>query len=89
MSKELTLYHIYDDDSGHRYLIPKDEVSTLREFINDLLQALDTSHPFYEELYSDNLSGYLEQYGRLEGEEYYVVLASDLNLGKFDLEGEI
>ena len=78
MSKELTLYHIYDDDSGHRYLIPKDEVSTLREFINDLLQALDTSHPFYEELYSDNLSGYLEQYGRLEGEEYYVVLASDL-----------
>ena len=78
MSKELTLYHIYDDDSGHRYLIPKDEVSTLREFINDLLQALDTSHPFYEELYSDNLSGYLEQYGRLEGEECYVVLASSL-----------
>ena len=78
MSKELTLYHIYDDDSGHRYLIPKDEVSTLREFINDLLQALDTSHPFYEELYSDNLSGYLEQYDRLEGEEYYVDLASNL-----------
>ena len=78
MSEDLILYHIYDDDSGHRYLIPKDEVSTLREFINDLLQALDTSHPFYEELYSDNLSGYLEQYGRLEGEEYYVVLASSL-----------
>ena len=78
MSKELTLYHIYDDDSGHRYLIPKDEVSTLREFIDDLLQALDTSHPFYDELYSDNLSGYLEQYDRLEGEEYYVVLTSDL-----------
>ena len=89
MSEDLILYHIYEDDSGHRYLIPKDEVSTLHEFINDLLQALDTSHPFYEELYSDNLSGYLEQYGRLEGEEYYVVLASDLNLDKFDLEGEI
>ena len=89
MSKELTLYHIYDDDSGHRYLIPKDEVTTLHEFIDDLLQALDTSHPFYDELYNDNLSGYLEQYDRLEGEEYYVVLTSDLNLGKFDLEGEI
>ena len=88
MSEDLILYHIYDDDSGHRYLIPKDEVSTLREFINDLLQALDTSHPFYEELYSDNLSGYLEQYGRLEGEEYYVVLASDLNLDKFGLTGD-
>ena len=79
MSKGLTLYYIYNDDSGHRYLIPKDEVSTLREFINDLLQALDTSHPFYDELYSDNLSGYLEDYDRLEGEEYYVVLTSDLD----------
>ena len=78
MSKGLTLYYIYNDDSGHRYLIPKDEVSTLREFINDLSQALDTSHPFCDELYSDNLSGYLENYDRLEGEEYYVVLASDL-----------
>lgn len=78
MSKDLILYHIYEDDSGHRYLIPKDEVSTLHEFIDDLLQALDASHPFYGELYSDNLSGYLEQYDRLEGEEYYVVLASDL-----------
>ena len=78
MSKDLILYHIYEDDSGHRYLIPKDEVSTLHEFIDDLLQALDTSHTFYDELYSDNLSGYLEQYDRLEGEGYYVVLASDL-----------
>ena len=88
MSKEMPLYYIYEDDSGHRYLIPKDEVSTLHEFIDDLLQALDTSHPFYDELYSDNLSGYLEQYDRLEGEEYYVVLASDLNLDKFGLTGD-
>ena len=78
MSKEVIMYHIYEDGDGHRYLIPKDEVNTLHEFIDDLLQALDTSHPFYDELYSDNLSGYLEHYDRLEGEEYYVVLASDL-----------
>ena len=78
MSKDLILYHIYEDDSGHRYLIPKDEVSILREFIDDLLQALDTSHPFYDELYNDNLSGYLDRYDCLEGEDYYVVLASDL-----------
>ena len=78
MNKEMPLYYIYEDDSGHRYLIPKDEVSILREFIDDLLQALDTSHPIYDELYNDNLSGYLEQYDRLEGEEYYVVLTSDL-----------
>ena len=78
MSEDLILYHIYEDDSGHRYLIPKDEVSTLHEFIDDLLQALDTSHPFYDELYSDNLSGYLDRYDCLEGEDYYVVLASDL-----------
>ena len=44
MSKDLILYCVYEDDSGHRYLIPKDEVTTLHEFIDDLLQALDTSH---------------------------------------------
>lgn len=78
MNKELKLYHLYEDEEGHRYLIPKDEVSTLHEFIDDLLETLDSSHPFYEELYSDNLSGYLEQYDRLEGEEYFVVLKGDL-----------
>ena len=65
MNKEMPLYYIYEDDSGHRYLIPKDEVSTLREFIDDLLQGSDESY-------------YLEQYDRLEGEEYFVVLKGDL-----------
>ncbi len=78
---EVQLYHIYDDGDGHRYLIPKDEVNTLYEFIDDLLQTLDAFHPFYQELFSDNLSGYLEQYKRLEGEEFYVVLASGLEEG--------
>lgn len=78
MNKEVPIYYIYEDEDGHRYLIPKDEVSTLHEFIDDLLETLDISHPFYEELYSDNLSGYLEQYDRLEGEEYFVILASEL-----------
>ena len=78
MSKELNLYHVYEDDSEHRYLIPKAQVSALYEFIADLSQALDTKHIFYEELYNDNLSGYLEQYDLLEGEEYFVVLKGDL-----------
>lgn len=89
MSKELNLYHVYEDDSGHRYLIPKAQVSALYEFIADLSQALDTKHIFYEDLYNDNLSGYLEQYDRLEGEDYFVVLASDLNSGKFGLGEEV
>ena len=78
MSEDFKLYHVYEDDSGHRYLIPKAQVSALYEFIADLSQALDTKHIFYEELYNDNLSGYLEQYDRLEGEDYFVVLASEL-----------
>ena len=72
------IYDVYEDDSGHRYLIPKAQVSALYEFIADLSQALDTKHIFYEELYNDNLSGYLEQYDLLEGEEYFVVLKGDL-----------
>ena len=78
MSEDFKLYHVYEDDSSHRYLIPKAQVSALYEFIADLSQALDTKHIFYEELYNDNLSGYLEQYDRLEGEEYFVVLVSEL-----------
>ena len=78
MGEDFKLYHVYEDDSGHRYLIPKAQVSALYEFIAELSQALDTNHIFYEELYNDNLSGYLEQYYLLEGEEYFVVLKGDL-----------
>ena len=78
---EAQLYHVYDDGDGHRYLVPKEEVNTFYNFIDDLDDALDKDHIFYEELFADNLSVYLEQYDRLEGEEFYVVLANDLEEG--------
>lgn len=78
---EVQLYHIYDDGDGHRYLVPKEEVNTLYSFIDDLDDVLDKNHIFYEEMFADNLSMYLEQYDRLEGEEFYAVLASDLEEG--------
>ena len=41
MSKELKLYQVYDDGNGHRYLIPKDEVVTFYNILDDLEESLD------------------------------------------------
>lgn len=79
MSKEFKLYHIYEDDSGHSYLIPKDEVNMFYSILDDLSESLaSVRQPLFNELYEDNLSMILENYDRLEGEEYFVVLASEL-----------
>lgn len=79
MSKELKLYHVYDDGDGHRYLIPKDEVNTFYNILDSLEEALDEHGD--EDIYYDELNMTLEAYDRLEGEEYYVVLAEDLEGG--------
>lgn len=76
MSKEFKLYYVYEDDSGHRYLIPKDEVSQFYNILADLEASLDEHQD--EDIYYDELNMTLESYDRLEGEEHYVVLASDL-----------
>ena len=76
MSKELKLYHIYDDGDGHRYLIPKNEVNTFYNILNNLEESLDEHGD--EDVYYDELNMTLEAYDRLEGEEHYVVLAEDL-----------
>lgn len=76
MSKELNLYHVYEDDSGHRYLIPKDEVNMFYNILDNLEESLDEHKD--EDIYYDELNMTLEACDRLEGEEYYVVLASEL-----------
>ena len=76
MSKELKLYHVYDDGDGHRYLIPKDEVNTFYNILDNLEESLDEHGD--EDIYYDELNMTLEAYGRLEGEDYYVVLAKGL-----------
>lgn len=76
MNKELNLYHVYEDDSGHRYLIPKYEVNQFYNILADLEASLDDHQD--EDIYYDELNMVLESYGRLEGEEYFVILASEL-----------
>lgn len=76
MNSVLKLYHIYEDDSGHRYLIPKDEVVTFYNILDDLEESLDEHVD--ENVYYDEMNMTLEVYCRLEGEDYYVILAEDL-----------
>ena len=76
MSKELKLYQVYDDGNGHRYLIPKDEVNTFYDILDSLEESLDEHGD--EDIYYDELNMTPEAYDRLEGEDYYVVLAKDL-----------
>ena len=80
MGKELKLYHVYDDGNGHRYLIPKNEVNAFYNILDNLEESLDEHGD--EDVYYDELNMTLEAYGRLEGEDYYIVLVEDL-------EGEV
>ena len=78
MSKEFTLYYIYEDDSGHRYLIPRESQSSFSKALTRVEESFEEHKDeaiYYEEL--DELLSYFSK-GCLEGEEYYVVLASDL-----------
>ena len=79
MSKELKLYHIYDDGDGHRYLIPKNEVNAFYNILDNLEESLDEHGD--EDVYYDELNMTLEAYSRLEGEDYYIVLVEDLEGG--------
>ena len=76
MSKELKLYHIYNDGEGHKYLIPKDEVNSFYDILDSLEASFDEHGDEY--IYYDELNMILEVYDRLEGEDYYIVLAKDL-----------
>ena len=79
MGKELKLYHVYDDGNGHRYLIPKNEVNAFYNILDNLEESLDEHGD--EDVYYDELNMTLEAYGRLEGEDYYIVLVEDLEGG--------
>ena len=78
MNKDLILYYIYEDDSGHRYLIPKESQSSFSKALTRVEESFEEHKDediYYEEL--DDLLSYFSK-GCLEGEEYYVVLASEL-----------
>ena len=91
MNKDLILYYIYEDDSGHRYLIPKDEYTSFVCKLNQAEYKLDSyvmgtpledqDEDYVEELL-EAVWECFDDYETLEGEDHYLVLAKDL-------EGEV
>ena len=78
MYKTEKLYVIYEDDSGHRYLIPK-------EYYNAFDKKLTRIEEFYdahgdEDIYYEELNDLLEYFSKhtQECELYYAVLPEDL-----------
>ena len=78
MYKTEKLYVIYEDDSGHKYLIPKDEYGAFVKCLSRIEDSFD--HHRDEDTYYEELNGLLEYLSKhtLEGEPYYVVLPEDL-----------
>lgn len=81
----MKLYKTYSDDDGHTYLIPKDEFDKFVEDLEDLENDVDCSSDYeteeQEDYYWNNVAlrdDHFNKYERLEGEDYYVLLASDL-----------
>ena len=78
------LYVVFDDDSGHKYLIPKDEYGVFVKCLSRIEESFDEHKD--EDIYYDELNDILDAFAdqRLEGEEVYVVLPNDLIEGEED-----
>ena len=78
MYKVKQLYVVFDDDSGHKYLIPKDEYGAFEKCLSRIEESFAEHKD--EDIYYDELNDILDAFAnqRLEGEEVYVVLPNDL-----------
>lgn len=72
----MILYSIYDDDDGHQYLIPKDELGDVLELIVELGYELRNDDNL--EMFDEYVGDILGEFERLEDQVYYVVLHEDL-----------
>ena len=82
MYKVKQMYVIFDDDGGHKYLMPKFEYRHFEKALERIKESFDEHKD--EDIYYDELNDILDAFAdqRLEGEEVYVVLPNDL------IEGE-
>lgn len=68
------LYVVYEDDCGHKYLIPKSEYGKF----DKALTRIEESYKEHNDgdIYYDELNDLLDSFSNetLEGETYYVVL---------------
>lgn len=78
MYKVKQLYVVFDDDSGHKYLIPKDEYGAFEKCLSRIEESYSEHKD--EDIYYDELNDILDALSdqRLEGERVYVVLPNDL-----------
>lgn len=78
MYKTEKLYVIHEDDSGHRYLIPKEYFNSFDKALTRIEESYDEHGD--EDIYYEELNDLLEYFSKhtLEGEPYYVVLPEDL-----------
>ena len=81
MIKVKQLYVAFDDDSGHKYLIPKDEYGAFEKCLSRIEDSFDEHKD--EDIYYDELNDILDAFSnqRLEGEEIYVVVPNDVIKG--------
>lgn len=78
------LYIVFDDDDGHKYLIPKDEYGKFDKAYTRIEESYSEHKD--EDIYYDELNDILEAFSdqRLEGELYYVVLDEHVIEGEED-----
>ena len=84
MYKVKELYIVFDDDSGHKYLIPKDEYGAFEKCLSRIEESYSEHKD--EDIYYDELNDILDTFAdqRLEGEEVHVVLDEHVIEGEED-----
>ena len=84
MYKVKQLYVVFDDDSGHKYLIAKDEYGAFEKCLSRIEESYSEHKD--EDIYYDELNDILDAFSdqRLEGEEIYVVLDEHVIEGEED-----
>ena len=84
MYKVKQMYVIFDDDSGHKYLIPKTEYGAFEKCLSRIEESYSEHKD--EDIYYDELNDILDAFAdqRLEGEEVYVVLDEHVIEGEED-----
>ena len=78
----MKLYKVYSDDDGHTYLIPNEDYKSFIKTVTKLEQDIEYCYSTHKEdkveFLQEELWDFLSNYETLEGEEYYIILESDL-----------
>jgi hypothetical protein len=73
---------VYSDDDGHTYLIPNEDYKSFIKTVTKLEQDIEYCYLTYKEdkveFLQEELWDFLSNYETLDGEEYYIILESDL-----------